>query len=345
MTEEKFCNRCRQTFDISKFAKSGAVCKKCRQIYFKEYRNTFDGFMKSLYNAAKNSAKERFKKGRILAGEFTLKHDDIFEQWDLQNGLCYYSKIPMITKPFHNWQCTIERKNPNLGYIKTNIVLTCLEFNGSIQWSHDTINIIYTLLQQPYEYIPINYDIVQEYNKELTPKFKITHTIDNHKYIKCKKCGETKLETEFLKKISEGCKKCNYDIYEKNMNIPRKLFANLLSSSLSTTKDRLKKTNRKSTSEHDINIEFLIELYEKQKGLCAYSELSMKFGINSNYRISLERINPLIGYMKTNVCLICNIFNTGDFTANALNKNDVKGSSAWSKEKFELFMISLLIHM
>ena len=139
MVEEKYCYKCRKTLDISEFTKTGKICKKCRQIYHKEYTNTFNGFIKTLYKSAKRHSKRRINNGRELAGEFTIIEKDIFDQWDLQQGLCYYSKIPMIPKPLHNWQASLERKNPELGYIKSNIVLCVLELNTPITWSNEKI--------------------------------------------------------------------------------------------------------------------------------------------------------------------------------------------------------------
>ena len=139
MTEEKFCNRCRQNFDISKFTKNNTMCKECISTYHSKYTNTFNGFIKTLYKSAKAHAKEKMLKGRKLAGEFTIIENDIFEQWNIQNGLCWYSGIPMIPKPLHNWQSSLERKNPELGYIQSNIVLCVLELNSRINWSYDKI--------------------------------------------------------------------------------------------------------------------------------------------------------------------------------------------------------------
>ena len=53
--------------------------------------------------------------------------------------------------------------------------------------------------------------------------------------------------------------------------------------------------------------------------------------------MSLERIDPFKGYIKTNICLICWEFNTPDKSITYKN-NGSGGNSAWTKEKFALFV-------
>jgi hypothetical protein len=114
---------------------------------------------------------------------------------------------------------------------------------------------------------------------------------------------------------------------------------NLVSSAKTRTKKRMnKKTTKKRESDFDIDFDYLVSLYHKQHGKCAYSNVPMSFGSykDNDWITSLERINSLKGYTKDNVCLIAVEFNTGDFTCMSVNET-VEGSSAWSKEKFEYF--------
>lgn len=66
-------------------------------------------------------------------------------------------------------------------------------------------------------------------------------------------------------------------------------------------KDRALKKN----IDIDIDITFLIELYNKQEGVCYYSGKKMSFDINTNERLSLDRKDSEIGYLKTNVIWCC----------------------------------------
>lgn len=79
-----------------------------------------------------------------------------------------------------------------------------------------------------------------------------------------------------------------------------------------------------------MDFDFLVSLYKKQKGRCFYSNLPLIFGNSKfvNWVISLERIDPLKGYTKNNVCLICCEFNTGNKTSTC--KTISKGSCGWS---------------
>lgn len=58
----------------------------------------------------------------------------------------------------------------------------------------------------------------------------------------------------------------------------------------------------------DLTIEYLIELWNKQNGLCAYSGIKLVLPsyknyklTNSNYKASLDRIDSSMGYIKGNV--------------------------------------------
>jgi len=68
--------------------------------------------------------------------------------------------------------------------------------------------------------------------------------------------------------------------------------------------------NRSEPHNYDLDIDFLISLIEKQDGKCALTNIEMTFLNNSNHRvdpfmISVDRINPTIGYFKSNVRLVC----------------------------------------
>tara|TARA_Y100000996_G_scaffold350877_1_gene290032 strand:- start:106 stop:441 length:336 start_codon:yes stop_codon:yes gene_type:complete len=61
----------------------------------------------------------------------------------------------------------------------------------------------------------------------------------------------------------------------------------------------------------DVTVEDLMELYEVQEGLCALSGLPMtRSSANSDYSLSIDRINNEIGYTKENLQLVCWRVNT-----------------------------------
>lgn len=52
----------------------------------------------------------------------------------------------------------------------------------------------------------------------------------------------------------------------------------------------------------DIDIQYLMEIWEKQKGLCAWSNVQLVHGgKNINLKASLDRIDSSLGYIKGNV--------------------------------------------
>jgi hypothetical protein len=54
-----------------------------------------------------------------------------------------------------------------------------------------------------------------------------------------------------------------------------------------------------------------------------------------DWKMSLERKDVRLGYSASNVCLVCQRFNSTDRTAVA--NGPVEGSSGWSREKFLRF--------
>lgn len=73
--------------------------------------------------------------------------------------------------------------------------------------------------------------------------------------------------------------------------------------------------------DHDISVEYLKELWEKQGGLCPYTGFQMilkrKRGL---YQASLDRIDPSKGYVKGNVEFVCLVVN---YAKNGFSKEDL----------------------
>ena len=80
----------------------------------------------------------------------------------------------------------------------------------------------------------------------------------------------------------------------------------------------------------------LIRLYFAQRGCCAYSGIPMSLLPESNWMISLERLNNQLGYIPTNIGLICIEFQTSD-SSRITVASMVTGSPQWSLEKFAQF--------
>ena len=60
--------------------------------------------------------------------------------------------------------------------------------------------------------------------------------------------------------------------------------------------------------EFDLSQEFLKELWDKQNGLCALSKIAMTYKLDEGRiytNVSVDKINPNLGYTKDNVQLVC----------------------------------------
>jgi hypothetical protein len=234
---------------------------------------------------AKKSSKSRTGKGKLQKGEFSIKVKDIEEVYKAQNGLCYYSGIPMNYDK-SELRLSLERKNPDIGYTSSNIALCCLEFNGASQWSHEKIEEMLIILE-----------------KNTTPE--------------------------------------NIDFARKKKNVPRQKLKQLVRNATSSTKSRRNKrvtNNMTRDFTIDITFDYLVDLFNQQKGLCAYSNMPLCFGNTdiNNWVVSLERRDPYKGYTKENTCLICFEFNGID---NSTKLNCMtSGNGAWNVPKFKYIM-------
>jgi len=81
-----------------------------------------------------------------------------------------------------------------------------------------------------------------------------------------------------------------------------KLLMSAISSRLGDAKGRIKRSKQTPT---DLDADYLYELFKKQKGLCALSDVHMKLETNVITTLSLDKIDPSLGYVKGNVQWLC----------------------------------------
>lgn len=128
------------------------ICSNCN---LQRRKNSQKGFLKGLLTNAKNNSKNRKKEC-----SFSITYDDILSIYNDQNGLCFYSKIPMVTHQNSDWQCSLERKNPSCGYVVDNVVLCCAEFNNKVQLSTLKFNSLLNLHFMPFkEYVHYEFEL------------------------------------------------------------------------------------------------------------------------------------------------------------------------------------------
>ena len=337
----KKCSTCPFTKNIEEFylhkQKSGkytrvASCKECHRKDIVARTNTLNGFLIKLFNTAKRNAKRRTDDGREVAGEFSITLKDLQEMYKKQEGKCYYSSLPMSSKILSDFQMSLERLDPSKGYTKENVALICSEFQSACQWTKEKYKEFTELIMQESPPNVVSFERSTEPKRERVDVEE--KVIDGEKFVKCCYCSEFKPIINFNKKISGGCKKCVSHINKITMSTPRGNMRNFAG----TAKARCKKKSSKGRYlQYDIDFEFLVELFNKQQGLCAYSGIPLVFGSHHEkyWTTSLERINPLIGYIKENVCFIIYELNVTDNTARAKEIDNVEGTSTWSKEKIE----------
>ncbi len=341
----KRCSKCNENKTLDQFSKKlGKICKSCCSKYDSKYRNTFNGFFKDMLNSMKKHANTRLDKRGIIE----INKEDLINLWHKQEGKCYYSGIVMNCKTNHNWKCSPERLDPNIGYTKENTVLVCLEFNIQKQWSLNKMESLINLVKIEHDSDKIIEDITIQLNhkKEIKRrKNREKHVIENIEYLECNYCGEFKPYDNFVKKRNQYttiCKTCKAkDTKNRRSTIKGKL-RRLLDNAKQRTRNRIVGENSKRIdNKFDLTLDDLIKILIEQRGLCAYSGIKMNYGscLEEDWVISLERIDPLKGYTRNNVCLICLEFNGADHSPKS--KFISNGSGAWSKEKFNIFLKSI----
>lgn len=139
----------------------------------------------------------------------------------------------------------------------------------------------------------------------------------------CKKCGEEKSLSEFytngcfpdgLQKYRSTCKVCvlrghkiEYPkVYksksEKRSSSPKNFISGILNHA----------AKRKQHLGFDIDLGFLLQLYEAQGGKCALSGVEMTYSAGNgrvNTNISIDRIDSAKGYVRGNVQFVCDLVN------------------------------------
>ena len=105
----------------------------------------------------------------------------------------------------------------------------------------------------------------------------------------------------------------------------------------SLNKARSRSKSRGETT--DLTLQYLKQIWENQNGLCPYTNIKMEMPRSSQdedikkspTKLSLDRIDPSIGYIKGNVEFVCYCVNVmkNDFTKNQMVDfiNQIKNKS------------------
>jgi hypothetical protein len=118
------CTKCQQIMDLNKFSlidltktKLQSACKLCAvkmvmEKYYERY-NSIEDYSKNIIIT--------LTKRKICS----LIPSDIINQFNLQNGLCFYSGEKLLLEINKLETISVDRINPDLPYDKNNIVLCC----------------------------------------------------------------------------------------------------------------------------------------------------------------------------------------------------------------------------
>ena len=318
--------------DFSKDSKKDSgrayTCKECMNQQKHEYLSTSDGCIKVLIKTCKSSAKSRGEKGRIGASEFTLTEEQVKKMFKKQKGLCYYYKSPLVFTRCGD-KMSIERLDNTKGYTQENCVLVCQLANGSAQTTLKNIKDVMDFVEMTEEEKINNlkqYDLTKP---PLKKPVKIEEkNVEGIKTYNCTYCGERKTIDQFRKAIRNGCKNCVNNVEHVK---PYNTMLRMCNSAKSHSKARAAKGRPNMVCE--ITVDDLIDIFKKQYGLCAISQMPLEF---HNGNISIDRIDPSKGYTKVNTQLVRSQYNISDRSAVLIKREGESGvfDCGWTRKKF-----------
>jgi len=327
-----------KSIDRSKSDGLQSYCKACNRDSYKAHYNTQAGFIQNLVSDARASTKERNEKGRNH--EFTLTVPKLNKLIMDQNQKCAISGAVLIFKQFSDNQASVDRINDNLGYVDGNCRLVCLEFNTSVKWSRKLLLKSIALSGIPpenFENETFNLETVLpkggHHKGTAIKKWKVL-TKRGIETVFCHYCSETKPRKHFYKAISLGCRACCVRKVQQTQSTWRGALQVLLANAKQRTEQRNNVRKKEDQTECTLTYLELVAILKAQGGMCAYSQVALSPRMG-DWKMSLERKDVRLGYSASNVCLVCQRFNSTDRTAVA--NGPVEGSSGWSREKFLRF--------
>eukprot|EP00397_Hematodinium_sp_SG-2012_P046885 GEMP01053119.1.p1 GENE.GEMP01053119.1~~GEMP01053119.1.p1 ORF type:complete len:448 (+),score=23.83 GEMP01053119.1:71-1414(+) len=350
-----FCYRCGTFKNPSAFyVDTGNILygrqSPCKACFWNLRNHTLRGALNTILHAAKARAVNRSTMpGREEAGRFELDLDFLFNLWLKQQGRCAYSGLVMNVEPHTAWRFSLERRNNRLGYIPSNVVFSCAEFNisdraiqatyhvvGSAQWSREKVHSLPRLISASNPMSDREIDALVSANtvrRQKSPNRKVAP----HGNLLCSKCGQYKPPLDFPLNSagfcgrSSICHECQAEYRWSLLGF----FRSRHHAAKSAAKMKASK-GRKGAGVFDLLLSDIVELYKLQQGRCYYSGIKLTLKPVSEWMCSLERLDNTKGYTVENVVLICSEFQSSDRSLSA--KGPVKGTAQWSKEKVAMLV-------
>jgi hypothetical protein len=323
---------CCQDWKMSDQFKHGFRCIDCEHKRLNEYGKTSLGFFKRMIFAMKTATKQKQGNGRDICN-VELTYQNLLDLYDEQNGKCWYTGIQLNYGSLVDWKISPERLNNDIGYIKGNVKLVCLEFNNARQWTHEKIaslkklSISKTNLKDLEEQV----ELASSHKKVISKIIERKLIVDSITVYLCLRCKEHKKIDQYTMSKSgtnSYCIPCD--------SIKRKEYSNTLRGFVLGKIASAKNRSIKRKQEFTIDMEWAFQQLLIQKGRCYYSGIPLTFTINTPWQLSVERLDSCIGYTKENTVLICLEFNTSDHTIQSIGEPE--GSGQWSKDKFNFLL-------
>ena len=352
-----YCPRCDQRLPRSSFKERAyrpnglaAYCTPCYQAYYKARQNNLNAFLTQLWSSSKNSANHRSG----TKAEHSLTKEDIVTLWNNQQGLCYYSGLPLSHVVHTPWTASLERLDRSVGYHLGNCALVVLELNGPQQWSlekarqllaevdkmHDNEAVMKALndanvAANQYHGQPVCVAIERE--------IVVRDGIEHHW---CNLCKQHKPRLGFAANIRAPCKVCVAAQQARWRATARGCIKQRLLGARNHSADIRKAIasgKRVGDAEFTLTFEQALAKLVEQRGRCAYSGVLLRFGDNVQWVASLERLDSQKGYQDTNVCWVAWEFNGAERSAGLRGAEEGATTEGWDKNKVNVLIESLRI--
>lgn len=316
------CYWCREIKPLKEKCVSFRLCKLCRR---KELDGDVKRHLKLLFSCTLKIITANPRKN----GDLTLEY--LEELYEKQEGKCYISGITMNAGTHQNWKMSIERVDENVGYMKTNCVLICAEFqSGNRQWNRENWDSVCSMVRGSLDTtIPDETDFLSKYIEDSKIKsFKKAEKrqTNDEGQTKCNFCDMWLENTCFTKGNRTRCKKCLSEMEKQRNGTMKRRFCKLIIGSRACSGKR-----KGDAREHTITIDDLYALYIRQNGRCAYTNIPLT--MDGFFQVSVERINVRKGYVEGNIALIIVGLNVGDRSGMKKDDDDRDGFSGWNREK------------
>ncbi|CAE8598900.1 unnamed protein product, partial [Polarella glacialis] len=276
---------------------------------------------------------------------------DILDMVVEQEGRCAYSGVAMeMLMPNSHWRMSLERRTNTEGYSRNNCALIAAEFNtsdysrhpgvdlaevgGTAQWSEAKFRSVFELRLFAMDLCQLAKDIRDARIKQPSSRLPVTSWPRSPNAAgewSCCSCGLQKYPSEFYKNhrqtgdLHSYCKACAKERYRRRGKTFRGNAQRLLV--------QARRRSRFRGQAFALDLDDMLQMLWLQKGRCFYSGIPLQYKQqHTDWRMSLERLDNSIGYIRSNCVLIAVEFNTSDHSRN-IARTTVFGTAQWSRAK------------